>query len=339
LSDVPSRLGVGLLSCALACLVTAAPALAQTAPAGAPPQPPPSKFRSPEDGWFDLGGFLDTKFGFMPVATVITEPAVGYGMAGGLAFINKPLIGDKRPDITMVGGLGTGNGTKGALAGDLHHWFDGRLQTLGGVIWASVNLDYYGLGDDSVLADNPLRYNLEPAGGIAQARYRLAASPYFAGVRYTYSRTLVAFEAPAGTPGLPGTPHRSDVGGLAPSRGSYVEGSVSFFSDAFGGDDEFQVAQVLAMYYAPLPGQVFLGVRGEAATSSDETPFYMRPFVYQRGVPVMRYLGKEMTQVEGEARWQFWKRLSAVGFGGVGVVWPELTGLAKTVGSGGGGVR
>jgi len=73
----------------------------------------PSLFRSPEDGWLDVSGFLDEKYGFLPVVIPITEPAVGYGAAGGLAFISKPL-GDAqkglgRPNITFLGGMGTKN--------------------------------------------------------------------------------------------------------------------------------------------------------------------------------------------------------------------------------------
>ena len=43
----------------------------------------PSKFRSAEDGWLDVSGFLDEKYGFLPVVIPITEPAVGYGAAAG----------------------------------------------------------------------------------------------------------------------------------------------------------------------------------------------------------------------------------------------------------------
>jgi hypothetical protein len=313
-----------------------------------------SKVRSADDGWVDLSGFLDTKFGFLPVATVITEPAVGLGGAGGLAFINKPLLGDERPDITFVGGLGTENGTKGALAGDMHHWLDGRLQTVAGVFWASVNLDYYGLGDDSVLAANPLRYNLEPAAVLGQAKYRLGRLPFFAGLRYSFAQTHVAFDAPPSTPGLPDFRRTSKVGGLAPSltfdsrnnlftptRGSYAEGTVAFFNDALGGDDDFERVQVVGMHYAPLPARVFAGVRGELNTSSHGTPFYLRPFIYQRGVPAMRYQGEQMAQAEGELRWQFWKRFSAVGFAGVGSAWTELEQFesSNTVAAGGAGFR
>jgi len=46
-----------------------------------------SKIFSADDGWLDVSGFLDQAYGFLPVVIPITEPAVGYGAAGGLAFI------------------------------------------------------------------------------------------------------------------------------------------------------------------------------------------------------------------------------------------------------------
>src|SRR3954466_8491007 len=83
----------------------------------------PSKFRSADDGWLDVGGFLDEKYGFLPIVLPITEPPVGYGAAAGMAFISSPLgdaeAGHGRPDITMVGGLATENGSRGAVIGDV----------------------------------------------------------------------------------------------------------------------------------------------------------------------------------------------------------------------------
>src|SRR5262245_34425292 len=83
----------------------------------------PSKFRSPDDGWFDVSGFLDEKYGFLPLIVPITEPAVGYGAVGALAFLNQPLGGARasfgRPDITIAGGAATENGTGGVLVGDV----------------------------------------------------------------------------------------------------------------------------------------------------------------------------------------------------------------------------
>ncbi len=267
---------VGLLACGSS-------SAAQTPPATAAPPTAaqPSKTRSADDGWFDLSGFLDTRYGFLPVGTIITEPAVGLGAGGGLAFMDAPLGGSKRPNVFVVGGFGTENGTKGGVVGDMRYWADGRIQTLVGAFYGSVNLDFYGLGDDSLLADNPLRYNLEPAGGVAQIKFRLGAHPIWAGLSYAYASTEVAFDAPAATPGLPDFRRTSKVGGFTPSfsvdsrdalftptRGHYIEGTVGVFDDSLGSDDDFLRAQIIAMQYAPLPGKLFLGFREQVAAST-----------------------------------------------------------------------
>jgi len=108
--------------------------------------PAPSKFRSSDDGWFDVSGFLDEKYGFLPLIIPITEPAVGYGATGALAFLDQPLgetrAGFGRPDITIAGGLGTENGTWGVLVGDIRHWLHDQLETQAGFTHLSVDLDF-----------------------------------------------------------------------------------------------------------------------------------------------------------------------------------------------------
>jgi hypothetical protein len=86
---------------------------------------PPAQPRS-DDDWPDLSEFLDEKYGFLPIVLPVTDPAVGYGAAGALAFLSSPLgearAGLGRPSITAVGGLGTENGTWAAAAGDVRYW-------------------------------------------------------------------------------------------------------------------------------------------------------------------------------------------------------------------------
>lgn len=55
----------------------------------------------------------------------------------------------------------------------------------------------------------------------------------------------------------------------------------------------------------------------------------------------MRYLGEQMAQGEAELRWQFWRRFSAVGFGGAGTTWVNVESIEspKTVAAGGAGFR
>lgn len=356
----PSRVlgtGVFLLVCTSAALAqgpaTADPSQRSSA-AATKSESTGSKFRSPEDGWLDISGFLDARYGFLPVGSVITEPAIGFGAAGGLAFI-KPASGVMRPNVTVVAGLGTENGTKGAFAGDLRHWFNGRVQTLTGLVFASVNLDFYGIGPDSALAENPLRYNLEPAGGLFESKVRLAGWPLWVGARYSYAQTGVRFDAPEGTPGRPVSPRWSTEAAITPSitldtrnslftptRGTYVEARTGLFSPTLGGDDSFHRHGIIAMQFVSLGSRLFLGVRGEAAAAPGNAPFYLKPFIYQRGVPAMRYLGEEMGQIETELLWQFWKRFSLVGFAGAGQTWAGSEGdsaRSDQVTAGGAGFR
>src|SRR6187397_3399849 len=114
----------------LAALLGAASLLATTAAladaASTPAPAEPKKEAAADDGWPDMSSFLDEKYGFLPIAMPITEPAVGYGAAGGLAFLSKPLgqaaQGLGRPSITFVGGFGTENGSWGAAAVDMRYW-------------------------------------------------------------------------------------------------------------------------------------------------------------------------------------------------------------------------
>jgi outer membrane protein assembly factor BamA len=318
----------------------------------------PSKFRSPEDNWLDVSGFLEEKYGFIPIPIVVTEPAVGYGGGIGLMFLSKPLptaeAGLGRPNITVVGGFGTENGTKGAFAADMRYWLDEHLQTFVGLLYGSVNLDYYGIGDDPALANHPLRYNLEPKGGTARVKYRFGDTRLWAGLNYAFTSTEVSFDKPPGTPGEPAIPHESNVGGFTPSltfdtrdnfftpnRGTYLEASGGFFSPAFGADDDFQRASLVAMKFIPLGAKWFFGLRGDVAASFGDEPFYLRPFISLRGAPTLRYQGEEVAQIEAELRWNVWKRFSLVGFAGTGAAWNHLESLdsVQTIVTGGVGFR
>jgi hemolysin activation/secretion protein len=95
------------------------------------------------------------------------------------------------------------------------------------------------------------------------------------------------------------------------------------------------------MHFEPLGRTLFFGVRGTAQTSSDGTPFYLRPFVWLRGVQALQYQGDQAAEVEAELRWQFHPRFSLVGFGGAGIARGSSSqpDREKAVVSGGGGVR
>jgi outer membrane protein assembly factor BamA len=128
---------------------------------------------------------------------------------------------------------------------------------------------------------------------------------------------------------------------FTPNRGTYLEVSGGFFTPAFGSDQDFQRASLVAMQFIPLGPKLFLGVRGDAAASFGDEPFYLRPYITLRGAPTLRYQGEEVAQIETELRWQFWKRFSVVGFVGGGAAWNQLEQVdgTLTIVTGGAGFR
>ena len=348
-----------------AAVVTVSPAAvlsAGQASQQAPPAPPKesklSKLKSPDDGWLDVGAFLDDRYGFAPIVMPITEPAVGLGIAGGVSFI-KPSRSTTapefdRPNVTAFGGLGTENGTWGVFGADIRHWGDNRVQTVVGGLDASVNLDFHGTGETPLPGGVPVGYNLQPLGAFGQLKYRLGNSRVWIGASYLITRTAVSFDAPDDTPGLPDTERESRIGGITPSltydsrdglftpsRGTFVEFRAGLFASALGGDDEFQRISLVAMQYVPVHPRFIVGVRGDGGFTYGDSPFYARPSVVLRGAPVLRYQRDNLAQAELEVRYQFWKRLSAVAFGGYGVVWNNLDTLERqlSVTTGGVGFR
>ena len=170
----------------------------RAADAAAPAAPPEAhdrfaRFFDPEDGHLDLSYFLANAQGFLPIPIVITEPAIGYG--GGLAgMFLRPRKeagseGWARPNISVVGGFATENGTKGAFAADISRWLDGRLHTTVGAGTGKVNLDFYGLGADCrVVGREGALLAASSAAAIAQANWQLAPkSPWAIGLRYVYA--------------------------------------------------------------------------------------------------------------------------------------------------------
>ena len=313
----------------------------------------------PVDGRLDASAFLDTAHGFLPLITPITEPAVGYGAVGALVFIDRqaqvegqPFV---RPNIATFGGLATENGTDGLFASHLGTWREGRLRTNIGVAKANINLAFFGLGDREAAGTDGLDYSIEATGGDAGGDYRIGSHPVWLGLKYALVDTQVRLrESAADPPGiLPGDRHLR-LAGLTPSitfdtrdnfftptRGVYLDLSAPVFRQDLGGDRDFELLTLSAMYFRPLSPSLYFAIRGAGKDSSDGTPFYLRPYVSLRGVPALRYQGEQAAEVEAELRWQFHPRFSLVGFGGGGIARSSLTGREReqSVGAGGVGFR
>jgi hypothetical protein len=323
-----------------------------------PVAPREGRARFFENGQLDFSYFLENPRGFLPVPIVVTEPAVGYG-GGGVGMFVRPRKeageeGWARPDISAVGAVATQNGTRGAFAGDVSRWMDGRLRTLVGGGGGKINLDFYGLGVDRSSLDQKVRYSLQFTAAIAQANWQLAPkSPWSLGMRYVYANVEPKLRDDAVFPGLADRVRvkvsaptavaefdtRDNI--FTPARGAYAESSLLASREALGASVDFERFEQILMGWHPLARDVTLGVRANYAWSSTGTPFFLRPFIMLRGVPAMRYQGDQMASTEAELRWQFHGRWSLVAFGGAGATRTSRDAFSNTqsVGSGGLGFR
>ena len=321
-----------------------------------------SKLVDPTDGWLDVSAFLDTAYGFVPVISPITEPAVGYGAAGALVFIDRnpppPGGGFVRPNIAAVGGLATENGTNGVFGAHLGTWMDGRLNTIVGLADVDMNLEFFGLGGDRIKQPDGLKYSMAATGGMAGGSYRVSDTHAWLGLRYAYAETNVTagWSRPQppifpDRPVLPTADLSLDLAVITPTftfdtrdnfftptSGWYADLSANFARSALGSDRDFERVDLNVIHYRPVSGQVYLGIRGAVKSSSDGTPFFMRPFVVLRGVEAVRYQGDQAAEIEAETRWQFHPRISLVAFGGAGAARSSERGIDAETNAWGAGV-
>jgi outer membrane protein assembly factor BamA len=285
----------------------------------------------------------DRRNGFIPVGTIITDPAVGLGGGLGLVFLQPGAARneeDVRPNMTGIAGFGTDNGTWGAGIADAREWQQVDIKTIATALTLSANLDLFATGNGEAGRE----YHLETWGATVEAHRAVPRSHAFVGIRYSFAEVTTKFEDGGRTPGIGAgdegrrqtlsalTPmltfdSRDNV--FTPSRGAYAQLTISSFSELLGSDRTFQLVSVSDMWFTPVGERLTFGIKADVAVSSRNTPFYLRPFVQLRGIESLRLQDEEMAQVETELRWQRWSRFSLVAFGGAGVVWKGMEDLDR----------
>jgi hypothetical protein len=323
-----------------------------------------SKFRDPDDGAFDMSTFMATSYGFLPVVSPITEPALGLGAAGALAFIHRPEgwnidearaafdAGERmvRPSVSAAFGMYTSDESWAAGAAHLGNWGDGRWRYLGAAAVMELNLSVSGSAPNGqeVLFD----YGLEGWFLTQSIRYTLGATDWSVGANFDYLEMTAAFPGDR----LPeASPAESDatLGGLgfalrydsrnspfSPDRGIFADVALRKKDDALGSDFEYWTTKGMFHGYLIPTERLALGLRIEGEVAGEEAPFWARPGVYLRGVARGRYTGNAAGVVETEVRFDLNRRWSLVGFGGAGwTLMEDEDGVDRWLGGGGGGFR
>ncbi len=297
-----------------------------------------SFFRDSTDGAFDVSDWVLTAHGFIPIPMLITEPALGnFGGAIIPVFITrnapyrdsidgKLITQQVRPNI--YGGMAayTANGTwlgAAATMGAIKKWRAYYRLASG---YANVNLNFYKtlptLGDQSFL----FTINTLPIYG--QLIKQISRSHWYVGANYLYLQSQIERGDPTFY-----TPEKinSKVSRLSmlveydsrdniftPNKGLFLNAQIGASDKAIGSDYDYQLINTAAFCYVPLSHKLIAGFRAEYQQVWNDVPFYLKPYINLRGIPVMRYQGNVTSLVETEWRYDFVPRWSGLIFSGAG---------------------
>ena len=291
------------------------------------------RFKDPEDGKFDLTAGGKGGSGIFPVVLPFNEPATGPGLTVAIGYFHPRKGADKDadgraipPTTTFGAAAGTTNNSWIVAAGHQHVWKNGKQRYFGAIVGGSINLEFYGLGDQGTSGNEGLEFNINLAAIVQQFKVEIGNSNVFVGGRYVYAGTDVEFdlgEGPiqgrtddAGLTGLVEYDTRDNV--FTPNKGLIAKFELGRFDEALGGDFNYTQTKLRARYFWPISEKWILGMRGDFDWAGDGAPFYSLSWVRLRGIPVFRYLGNYVVTVEFEPRYKIDDRWSVVAFTGAG---------------------
>lgn len=290
----------------------------------------PSLLLDHEDGQLDISGYLSQAYGFLPIPSLITEPAVGYGALVALVYLHDTFDGKESdsgrnipPSVSGVVLAATENGTKLGGAFHLGYWLDDTIRTTTFVMSLNINIDLYSE------QGNAIGMNIKGPLFYQSAKFRIADTNLFLGGYYIYGNSKIALDDKK----QEDLPLNSEfkIGALAalaeydsrdntmsPDSGMLLSAQSAFYDEAFGGDYHFQRYKLQTLFYQPLQEKWTLDMRlGHESVSGDDVPFFMYPYTDMRGIPAMRYQAQQIALAEAQLRWQFRPRWTALVFGGV----------------------
>ncbi len=301
-------------------------------------------FRDSLDHQLDLSDWIINAHGFVPVPVIITEPAVG-GFGGGLApvFIqpNKPVIKNGKaypqpPDVTVgFGGYTLNNSwaAGGGRVGTIEKWGLRYMMIVG---YGNINMDYY-FDLERINQNAEFGFNIRTIPVTASLTKRLNDPRFSVGLQYLFTHNELDVKTDQSGPIIDQLNQKitdymsGNVGWLGiklaydtrdntftPDQGIRTYITANWSNPVVGSDYKYGQFEGAFYYFLPLQYNLINGFRFDMQQSVGNQPFYIKPFIDMRGVPMARYQGKTTMLAELEERWDVSRRWSIVGFGGAG---------------------
>lgn len=294
-----------------------------------------SILRDSLDNKLDASDFLMQANGFIPVPNLITEPALGgIGVMLATVFIkpNKNQIKGEYvpPDITAGFAAYTGNKTWGVGGIRIASLPKHRLKYRFGLAYADVNMDFYRVLP--IIGEQQFSFNFKFTPVFTSIMKEIGRTNLYAGVQYLYLNAKVNPEFnfenfPDYDNNLTSTHNLSSFGIKAeydkrdnvftPNKGSYVTTNYTVNAPWTGSDYEFENFTFGVLQFFQTTPNLVSGFRFDTTIQFGNAPFYAKPSIQLRGVPMGRYQGDSTYVLETEQRYDVTSRWSIVAFGGL----------------------
>lgn len=304
------------------------------------------------DNALDASKWLSTVTGFVPIIMPITEPAIGYGLGGGLIFFHPNeyraaakegrldnRLGEKisptPPSITGAGGFYTENGSWGAGVGHLSVLRQDKIRYSISAGGGSINLDYYRKG---VFAEHSRRFNIKVLGLTNEITFRLFESNWWGGLGYSFAKLNIEFDKIYNWTKEDLNKKETRNGVLSPvivydnrdniftpNKGVKIYAQYGYHDKWLGGTEAYNSLNTYFHGYIPIaPGHV-TAIRFDTKSVFGDPTFVYKPYLVMRGLPTMKYQNDNASLVELEQRVALFRRWSIVAFGGIGITYIDFS--------------
>jgi len=255
---------------------------------------------------------------WLPVPIPISNPTIGSGLQAALLYLHPKTSSDLTVPNSTSGIMAMYTDTKSRLLGAFHdgNWKNDlyRFRIVAGT--GTFNLDYFGIGDDSDLKNNPIPYAIDTDILFSQLLRQIPSNKdWYLGLRYAFIRSNVAFEA-LSNPDLPAintnaitsslgiiTNYDSRDNNYYPLHGNLFELSWSITDEALGSDFNFSNLNISLNHYQSFSTKSVVAFRIKVSDTNGNVPFYLLPTLRLRGFPAGRY--KNNSLISGHTEWRY----------------------------------
>ncbi|RLE28904.1 MAG: hypothetical protein DRJ61_15575 [Acidobacteria bacterium] len=277
---------------------------------------------------------------FVVAPIPILNPTLGAGLALGAAYLYKIDEGSY-PSVTGIGALYTDNKSKAIAIGQSANFKGNDWKIIGGFGAYDLNLEFYGVGSGAGDDDRFLPVNQQGWFGGVKALRRIKGH-WYGGLSFAYVQVEstfdlsgllpggfvelpsdVEFDSAIATLGLVGE-YDSRDNQFSANTGSLLKATISTANENIGSDFDFTSFRISYNHYWSFKNSIVVAARGSGCAVPGDAPYYalckFGVFPDLRGYVAGRYRDETMLAFQGEIRWHFSKKFSAIGFAGVGRV-------------------